>query len=109
MLAPSPEKMSVKPKIRLRKKFGSWYVLIPGDMPEFVRFTHWTDAVAKIQLETKEKPCKEDEKKRKPSSDSTKSKGNATSASPVGQPWLVKWRASMENRFRKAARKSIIG
>ncbi len=38
-------------KITLRKRMGSWWLSIPGDVPDFSKHRHFTDALAKLFLE----------------------------------------------------------
>lgn len=38
-------------KIRVRKIGLSWWVCIPGAMPSFYQCQHFTDALARIQVE----------------------------------------------------------
>jgi len=41
----------MKRKITVRKRLGSWFVAIPGDVPDFSKHRHWTDAIAKVFFE----------------------------------------------------------
>jgi hypothetical protein len=43
----------MKQKIQLSKKFGSWWVTVPGAIPDCSRHEHFTDAIAKIHLATR--------------------------------------------------------
>jgi len=40
-------------KITVRKRLGAWFVSIPGDVPDFSKHRHWTDAIAKVHFEVK--------------------------------------------------------
>jgi len=39
------------PKIKIRKRGNFWWVSIPGDIPDFSKHKHFTDALAKVQFE----------------------------------------------------------
>lgn len=41
----------MKAKIKIRKLRDAWFVFLPGDIPEFPSYRHWSDAVARVQLE----------------------------------------------------------
>jgi hypothetical protein len=32
-------------KIKIRKRLGAWWVSIPGDVPDFSKHAHFTDAL----------------------------------------------------------------
>jgi hypothetical protein len=38
-------------KIKIRKLRGKWWVFISGDMPDFSKHNHFTDALAKVFFE----------------------------------------------------------
>jgi hypothetical protein len=42
------------PKIKVRKRFGWWFVLVPGDVPDFSKHAHFTDALAKVFFELRD-------------------------------------------------------
>lgn len=44
----------MKPKIKIRKSRDGWFVSVPGDIPDFSRHGHFSDAVAKAQFEFRE-------------------------------------------------------
>ncbi len=41
----------MKVKIQIRKSRGAWWVFVPGPIPDFAKFPHFTDALAKVQVE----------------------------------------------------------
>ena len=43
----------MKEKIKIRKSRGKWWVFIAGPIPDFSQHEHFTDALAKVQLELK--------------------------------------------------------
>ena len=44
----------MKPRIKIRKLRNSWFVFLPGDMPEFPSYRNWTDAVARVHQAIRE-------------------------------------------------------
>lgn len=40
-------------KITVRKRMNAWWVLVPGDVPDFSKHRHWSDAIAKVFFELK--------------------------------------------------------
>ena len=47
----SPHKRVMKAKIKVRKLRGRWWVFVSGPIPELAEFKHFSDALAKVQLE----------------------------------------------------------